>query len=101
MILRVFWSPLEVRDDSSEKNELAPGTWPGAVATPAWKARKAFGRHEFMLRVHGVVHGQGGGARPIDHTGSNPIDPDLPSNRWSPEGALLGASSIALHPHPA
>jgi hypothetical protein len=51
--------------------------------------------------VHGVVHGQGGGARPIDHTGSNPIDPDLPSNRWSPEGALLGASSIALHPHPA
>ena len=73
----------------------------GAVATLARKARKVFGRHELMLRVHGAVHGQGGGARPIDPTGPNPIDPDLPSNRWSPEGALLGASSIALQPHPA
>ena len=41
----------------------------GAVATLARKARKAFGRHELMLRVHGAVHGQGGGARPIDPTG--------------------------------
>ena len=79
----------------------ADGTERVTLSHIARKARKAFGRHELMLRVHGAVHGQGGGARPIDPTGPNPIDPDLPSNRWSPEGALLGASSIALHPHPA